>query len=171
MDQDFPALLSFPPAHQNQFPFLLAFHHHPSPHTLWSLLHSSYGTTFSVLRYVLFLLYTIVFLSAYRAFQLYYFSCKQAAAWQKHSKDVPTSQLPAQYFSPNSFLGEFTGGRVSKETARKMNFSHCHGSIHPVEDAPAPSLSVTPLKQKKRHLAIREVDQQQWPHRSWIQVF
>ena len=95
---------------------------------------------------------------------------------ERGSKDVPTSHFLAQYFSPNSFLGEFTGGseveyamwrcrwegstsgRVSKETARKRNFSYCHSSIYLVEDAPAPSLSTTPLKQQKKgHLAIREV--------------
>lgn len=103
------------------------------------------------------------------------------------SKAVPLSQLLAQNFSPNSSSGEFTGGlevdhamwrqrwegsmssKVSRETARKRKFSYFHSSIYCVEDAPAPSLSATPLKQqKKEHLAIREVAQQQSPHCSWI---
>lgn len=171
MDQDFPSLLFFPSAYQNPFPFLFAFHHPP-------LLYDPRSPPFAVLYHVLFLPYAKKFLSAYRAFQRYYFSCEQAAAWEdwKGQQNVPTSHFLAQYFSPNSSLGEFTGGseveyamwrcrgegstsgRVSKETARKRNFSYCHSSSYPVEDAPAPSLSATPLKQqKKEHLAIREV--------------
>jgi len=99
---------------------------------------------------------------------------------ERDSKDVPTSHFPAQYFSPYSPLGEFTGGsevehamggrrwegstpgRVSKETARKRNFSYCHRSIYPAEDAPAPSLSAIPLKQKKKgHVSTRGVAQWQ----------
>lgn len=98
---------------------------------------------------------------------------------QRESKAVPLSQLLAQNFIPNSSPGVFTGvlevdhamwrhrwegstsGKVSREQARKRNFSYCYSSIYCVEDAPAPSLPAISLRQqKKEHLSIREVTQQ-----------
>lgn len=68
---------------------------------------------------------------------------------ESDSKDMPTFHFLAQYFNPDSSLREFTrgleveyamwkcrwegstSGRLSKETARKRNLTHCHSSIHP----------------------------------------
>lgn len=164
---------------KTNFPFRLIFTIPPPTLTLQSLFNSS--ITFSVLCHVIFLLYVKKFLSAYRAFQLYYFPVKRQLPekTQKESKAVPLSQLLAQNFSPNSSPGEFRGvlevdhamwrhrwegstsGKVSRERARKRNFSYCYSSIYCVEDAPATSLPAISLRQqKKEHLSIREVTQQ-----------